>query len=174
MTFTYRFANDEERAWMAEQAQAVSEVVEFRSMATVGDERALTQVKAVDTAYPLAGTLRLQPDIPLENALAGEGDLPGVAMMPVLADRLGLKPGDPVRFGTRDFVLMATIKAEPDAAAAADAGSRSRCPVPGCASASSPRTMGSRANTAGLDGRGDHPVGSATRVPRHPAAYAPP
>ncbi len=117
MTFTYRFANDEERAWMADHALAVSEVVEFRSMATLGDERGLTQVKAVDTAYPLAGTLRLEPDMPLSDALAGDGTLPGVAMMPVLADRLGLSPGDTVRFGTQDFVLMATIKTEPDAAA---------------------------------------------------------
>ncbi|UWS80469.1 FtsX-like permease family protein [Phaeobacter sp. G2] len=117
LTFTYRFANDEERAWMATHSEAVSQIVEFRSMATLGDERALTQVKAVDNAYPLTGSLTLQPDIPLAQALAGNGTLPGVAMMPVLADRLGLKPGDTVRFGTRDFVLMATIKTEPDAAA---------------------------------------------------------
>lgn len=117
LTFTYRFANDEERGWMATKALDVSQVVEFRSMATLGDERALTQVKAVDDTYPLTGTLTLQPDIPLAEALAGNGTLPGVAMMPVLADRLGLSPGDSVRFGTQDFVLMATIKSEPDAAA---------------------------------------------------------
>ncbi len=117
LTFTYRFANDEERAWMTTQAETLSQVVEFRSMAAVGDERGLTQVKAVDTAYPLVGTLALQPDMPLATALAGNGALPGVAMMPVLADRLGLSPGDTVRFGTQDFVLMATIKTEPDAAA---------------------------------------------------------
>ena len=51
MQFTYRYASDEERAWMATQASAVSEVVDFRSMAVVerGDitERGLTQIKAV-------------------------------------------------------------------------------------------------------------------------------
>lgn len=117
MSFTYRFANEEERAWMTDHALAVSEVVEFRSMATLGEERGLTQVKAVDDAYPLSGTLTLEPDMPLAEALAGNGTLPGVAMMPVLADRLGLVPGDSLRFGTKDFVLMATIKTEPDAAA---------------------------------------------------------
>lgn len=69
MSFTYRFANEEERAWMQEQALAVSQIVEFRSMATVGEERALTQVKAVDTAYPLVGKIALQPDMTLEQAL---------------------------------------------------------------------------------------------------------
>lgn len=117
LSFTYRFANDEERTWMASKALAVSQVVEFRSMATLGDERGLTQVKAVDDTYPLSGRLVLQPDIALTDALAGNGTLPGVAMMPVLADRLGLNIGDTVRFGTQDFVLMATIKTEPDAAA---------------------------------------------------------
>ena len=44
-------------------------------MAVVGEgdntERALTQVKAVDDAYPLIGTLELTPDMPVEQALAG-------------------------------------------------------------------------------------------------------
>ena len=39
MEFTYRYADDTEKAWMAERALAVSEVVVFRSMAVVGDER---------------------------------------------------------------------------------------------------------------------------------------
>ena len=36
LQFTYRFADAPEREWMAERANAVSEVIEFRSMATVG------------------------------------------------------------------------------------------------------------------------------------------
>jgi len=48
LDFTYRFASPEERAWMAARATAVSEIVEFRSMAVVGDDRALTQIKGVD------------------------------------------------------------------------------------------------------------------------------
>ncbi|EBA15681.1 ABC transporter, permease protein [Roseobacter sp. SK209-2-6] len=117
LSFTYRFANDEERAWMTGQAIAVSEIAEFRSMATVGDERALTQVKAVDGRYPLVGEVALEPDIALDRALAGRDGVAGVAMERVLADRLGLQTGDTVTFGTSDFVLMATIRREPDAAA---------------------------------------------------------
>lgn len=117
LSFTYRFANDEERAWMTGQAIAVSEIAEFRSMATVGDERALTQVKAVDGSYPLVGEVTLEPDMPLDRALAGRDGVAGVAMERVLADRLGLQPGGTVTFGTSDYVLMATIQREPDAAA---------------------------------------------------------
>ena len=37
MDFTYRFATDEERAWMEAQALTVSEIADFRSMAVVGN-----------------------------------------------------------------------------------------------------------------------------------------
>lgn len=117
MSFTYRFANAEERAWMEGIADEVSEVADFRSMAVVGDERALTQVKAVDGAYPLTGVLRLAPEIPVEEALAGSDGLPGGLIERVLADRLGLVPGDTFRLGTQDLRLMALIENEPDAAA---------------------------------------------------------
>lgn len=121
MRFTYRFASDEERAWMTATAAAVSQVVDFRSMAVVernGEtERGLTQVKAVDDVYPLVGIPRLDPDMSLATALAGENGLPGGVMAKVLIDRLGLAPGDIFRLGTQDFVLMAELVHEPDGAA---------------------------------------------------------
>ena len=55
MRFAYRFASADERAWMDDRAIAVSEVVDFRSMAVAGEDRSLVQVKAVDDAYPLFG-----------------------------------------------------------------------------------------------------------------------
>lgn len=122
MEFTYRFATDDERAWMDETALAVSEVTDFRSMAVVtrdgATERGLTQVKSVDGAYPLIGAVELEPDMPLGRALAGQDGLPGAAMDPLLADRLGLAMGDRFRLGTQDFVLMARIGREPDDAGA--------------------------------------------------------
>ncbi|MGR3372144.1 ABC transporter permease [Pseudooceanicola nanhaiensis] len=122
MSFTYRFADPEELAWMEETATAVSEVADFRSMAVAGTgdtaERGLTQVKAVDDAYPLVGTVRLSPEMPLSEAFAGRDGLPGAVMAPLLVDRLGLAPGDRFRLGTADFVLMARLETEPDAGAA--------------------------------------------------------
>ena len=111
-TLTYRFASDEERAWLASHATRLSEVVEFRSMAVVGEERALTQVKAVDDLYPLRGDIRLEPALPLAEALAGHQGV----MERVLADRLGLTPGDSFRLGDQEFTLSAILTWEADAA----------------------------------------------------------
>lgn len=111
---TYRFATEEELAWMDSVADRVSEVTDFRSMATVpreeGTDRALTQVKSVDDAYPLLGELVLEPAMPVDAALADRGGI----MARVLADRLGLTPGDTFRLGDGEFTLRATIVTEPD------------------------------------------------------------
>lgn len=118
MAFTYRFASDDEREWIAQHAIRSSEIVDFRSMAVVGTgdtaERALTQVKSIDTAYPLVGNIALDPPLSLPDALAGGGGLPGTVMQQVLIDRLGLAVGDPVSLGTQGFRLMAAITNEPD------------------------------------------------------------
>lgn len=118
MEFTYRFASDKERAFMAAHAVKVSEVVDFRSMAVVGEERALTQVKGVDDAYPLTGKVGLEPAIPLATALAGKDGEPGAVMERALVARLGLKPGDSFALGRTKFRLMAVLTHEPDSATA--------------------------------------------------------
>ncbi|WP_370399082.1 ABC transporter permease [Sulfitobacter sp. JB4-11] len=117
LDFTYRFASPQERVWMAARAQEISEIVEFRSMAVVEEQRALTQVKAVDDAYPLVGEMVLDPPVPLDQALDGADGLPGAVMERALSDRLGLAPGDAFTLGTQDFVLTALILREPDSAA---------------------------------------------------------
>ncbi len=115
--FTYRFASDEELSWLEGISTDISVVTDFRSMATVtrdGEtERGLTQVKSVDYAYPLLGEMVLDPPMPLSQALDG-GALPGAVMAPVLADRLGLAPGDSFKLGTQAFTLSAVILREPD------------------------------------------------------------
>ncbi|RBP92813.1 putative ABC transport system permease protein [Rhodobacter sp. 140A] len=115
--FTYRRATAEERDWIAAHAGRVSELVAFRSMLNAGDDYALTQVKAVDGAYPLTGTLALDPPLP-PAALVGQGGVPGAFLDPVLADRLGLKPGDRFALGGQAFVMMARILREPDSTGA--------------------------------------------------------
>ncbi|MEI2686573.1 MAG: FtsX-like permease family protein [Cypionkella sp.] len=114
MEFTYRFASDEERTFMIAKALAVSEVVDFRSMAIVGEDSALTQVKAVDAAYPLTGDVRLEGAETLAAALAPQNGLPGAVMDPVLADRLGLKQGDSFALGAQRFHLGGRLLREPD------------------------------------------------------------
>ena len=120
LELTYRFATEAERAWMEETGLKVSELVDFRSMAVVGAgetaERALTQVKAVDSAYPLLGRVVLEPEMPLSAALDGTGNMPGAVMEQILADRLGIAVGDNFTLGTQAFVLTSILIREPDSA----------------------------------------------------------
>jgi putative ABC transport system permease protein len=119
VSFTYRFASEEERAWLAARSVELSEIVDFRSMAVVGEgpeaERALTQVKAVDGLWPLVGAAVLEPALPVAQALGPQpGGLPGAVMDPLLADRLGIAVGEVFRLGVQDFVLTARLVSEPD------------------------------------------------------------
>ncbi|MGJ8558526.1 MAG: ABC transporter permease, partial [Sulfitobacter geojensis] len=114
---TYRFANDDEHAWMASIATAVSETTDFRSMVVVPRdtvERGLTQVQAVDDLYPLIGQTTLDPPMPLASAFAGNGTLPGGVMERVLADRLALSVGDTFKLGEQSFTLSAILDSYPD------------------------------------------------------------
>ncbi|WP_439521187.1 ABC transporter permease [Marivita sp.] len=119
--FTYRFAEPDERAYLESISTGLSEISDFRSMVVRdpdGDaERALTQVKSVDEAYPLTGEVILDPQMALADALEGNGTHPGAVMAPLLADRLGLSPGDNFRLGTQDFILSAILVQEPDSSA---------------------------------------------------------
>ncbi|WP_149140063.1 ABC transporter permease [Gemmobacter caeruleus] len=116
MEFTYRFADAAERAYMDEIADRVSEVVDFRSMVVAGEDRALTQVTAVDDLYPLMGAVELEPGLPLAQALAPQGGLPGVVLDRVLMDRLGVAPGDRVKLGLQEFRIGAALIRQPDSA----------------------------------------------------------
>ena len=122
MEFTYRLARPVERRWMTRHASAVSEVVDFRSMAVVGRgdsaKRGLTQVKAVDGLYPIYGKVGLRPKMPLARAFARKDGVPGAVMHKLLVARLGLKVGQRFRLGTQVFRLSAVLLVEPDAGAA--------------------------------------------------------
>ena len=119
---TYRFADETERAWMESVSTRTSEIVDFRSMAVVGEgpdaDRTLTEVKAVDDAYPLLGAIVLADGSDFNAAMAGAGGVPGAVMDRLLAERLSLATGDRFRLGETDFVLMGIIAREPDNAGA--------------------------------------------------------
>ena len=54
----------------------------------------------------------LEPAVPLADALAGSGGLPGAVMDKVLVDRLGLAVGDTFRLGVQAFRLSAVLLRE--------------------------------------------------------------
>ena len=113
-TFAYRFADEAERAWMEAQSD-VGEIVAMRSMLVRGEERALTEVKGVDGAYPLYGAAVVGSGT-LGDALALRDGLPGLVTERVLAERLGLTPGDEVRLGGGTFAFRGVLLEEPDRA----------------------------------------------------------
>jgi putative ABC transport system permease protein len=118
VAFTYRFAAADERAWLAARG-AISEVVDLRSMLgtmDAGAERALAQVKGIDDVYPLAGAVTLAGGGSLASALALRDGLYGLVTEPVLAERLGLSPGDRVSLAGQVFQFRAILEAEPDRA----------------------------------------------------------
>jgi putative ABC transport system permease protein len=66
----------------------------------------LVEVKAVDGAYPLFGTLEVQPPVAL-----GTGD---ILLDPFIAEKLEVAPGAVLRIGEARLIFRATITQEPD------------------------------------------------------------
>lgn len=110
--FTYRFASDDERAYLDNISDQMSEIVDFRSMAVTDNAQVLVAVKAVDGAYPLLGSVDMQGAADLPTAFKGYG----AVIDGVLADQLGLKLGDRFKLGTQEFRLAARLLREPDSA----------------------------------------------------------
>jgi putative ABC transport system permease protein len=90
----------------------------LRSMARLEDgaDQALVEVKAVDRAYPLYGTLVTEPRLSREALFGSQGDVYGAAAPELLFERLGIAPGGRVRLGQAVFELRANLVTEPDAA----------------------------------------------------------
>ena len=116
-SFTHRHATPEQIAAMR-AAGAVSATVEMRAMARAGERRLLVELKAVDDAYPLLGTVALArargaaADLPA--ALARRDGAWGAALERAAMLRLGVGIGDTLRVGDADFVVRAEIDTEPD------------------------------------------------------------
>jgi putative ABC transport system permease protein len=89
----------------------------LRSMARLpdGSDQSLVEVKAVDDAYPLYGTLAAEPAQPLSALVAKSGNDYGALVAPLLLDRLGLKLGSELLLGNVRLKISGTIESEPDA-----------------------------------------------------------
>ncbi len=104
-------ASATERAWLQSQGR-LSEMASMRAMARRADgaEQALVEIKGIDAAYPLVGNVMLSGGLPIAALQSSSG----VAVEPIILERLKLKIGDPLKLGNLELPIRATIDAEPD------------------------------------------------------------
>jgi putative ABC transport system permease protein len=135
-TLIHREADTAERAFL-DRAGRVSAAATMRAMARThgasqdareradgasqdareradGGRTALVEVKAVDGAYPLFGAAKLDPAMPLGDALAARDGVFGAAVDPLLLARLDLKPGARLTIGNATIEIRAALTGEPD------------------------------------------------------------
>jgi putative ABC transport system permease protein len=110
-----RPASEAQRAAL-ERGGALSEVAQMRAMARRADgaQRSLIELKAVDGAYPLYGTVGLAPPQDLAAALAFRDGSWGAVVDAAILPRLALKLGDKLRIGDGEFAIRAVLTREPD------------------------------------------------------------
>lgn len=89
----------------------LSTTVRTTALVTGPDGRRLAvALKAVDRDWPLVGEVRLDPPIPITEALAGDS----AAVETTLLARLGVGVGDRLRLGEANVTIRAAILREPD------------------------------------------------------------
>jgi len=94
----------------------LSLTIEQRVMVQPSDNQTavLSELKAVDAAYPLFGHLALSPDIPLSEALGTSDGTPGIVVGPELVEEGGYRVGDTLYLGGQPYQIRARIAAEPE------------------------------------------------------------
>ena len=108
------------RAWLTARGAKLSDITTLRSMLIApglngaSGERMLVELKAVDSAWPLIGTVGFAPAQTLDEALGPRDNRYGIAVEPTVLTRLDLTPGAIVRLGTATLELRSTVAAEPD------------------------------------------------------------
>ena len=114
-------ATDDQFAWLRDNSETLITVRELRAMAyaNTSDERTLVELKGIDPAYPLYGTMALAPALPLSEALETRNGLAGAVVEKTLLTRIGLAVGDTVRVGDTQVEIRATLVREPDRVAGA-------------------------------------------------------
>jgi len=115
VSITHRPASPRERAALAAHG-TLSETIEMRALARGGpeDRRTLVELKALDSAYPLYGTIMLSPDLPLAEALAEKDGVHGAVVEKAVLARLGIAPGARITVGDATLEVRAAFESLPD------------------------------------------------------------
>ncbi|HKY71623.1 MAG TPA: FtsX-like permease family protein [Nitrospira sp.] len=102
----------------------VSELVAMAARPTPGvtsvQATQIVELKAVESDYPLYGTLNVEPAAPLQRLLSLEPSrcamVPchGAVVQEALMLRMGLAIGDRIKIGTAEFLITGLVRTEPD------------------------------------------------------------
>lgn len=101
----------------------VSELVAMAAKAESsggGQPTQIIEIKAVESQYPLYGTLHLEPQIPLSELLDAQShQCPlrpcyGVLVQESLLIRMGLTVGERLKIGQAQFLITGVLRTEPD------------------------------------------------------------
>lgn len=118
----HRPATPEQLAWLEENSSRLSRAADMRAMARAevpGGGRRLVELKAVDGAYPLHGTLSTETPGEDPLPLGAEEGAWGALVDPALLSRLDIAVGDSLRIGSLSYEVRGTVSREPDRAAQA-------------------------------------------------------
>lgn len=108
--------------WIEDRG-TVSRVLEMRTMLmTDGGQSQLVELFSVDDAYPLYGTLVLEPQDSLQRLLSSRDGHWGAAIDGSLAQRLALEVGDRIAIGDLELSVRAVVVRQPDRSLRADWG----------------------------------------------------
>jgi putative ABC transport system permease protein len=119
LRFLHRKATPEQLSYLKKNSSELSSTVRMRAMASMPSQvkdRALVELKAVDGAYPLVGSMTLEPSIPLAELIATKNGALGAVADATLLSKLGVKVGEYVKVGDAEFQIRAVILKEPDRA----------------------------------------------------------
>lgn len=117
MAFTKRHQEitAQEKDWIAGLGRT-SSIMTMRAIARTedGNDQTLVELKAVDDAYPLVGTVELTDNQPLHGQLTQADGTFGAAVDQTLLTRLDLEIGDQLLLGRQSFEITDVITTEPD------------------------------------------------------------
>lgn len=92
-----------------ERKLSLAQTIVFPSMATIGSQSKLASLKAVSTAYPLRGSLKISSSLPDLTPPKGS-----VWVDPAMLNALRAKVGDQMLLGDKAFVISGILERELD------------------------------------------------------------
>ncbi|HEX4711232.1 ABC transporter permease [Phenylobacterium sp.] len=103
-----------ERADLEKEGRVSYSVASMAMAEAPSGERRLIELRGVNDAYPLAGSVTLQGASSLQAAIAPRGGVAGAVVEQPLLDRLHLKVGDQFLAGNLPLVVRGVLMQEPD------------------------------------------------------------